>query len=464
MARRVADAVLYEGYMLYPYRASALKNQVRWQFGVLTPPGWSEGTDEPWFQRTECLVEERDQATLAVRLRFLQVQGKRVEEATGEDGFRPVDSLEIDGVEHFAWDEGVARDIDEVVPLAMLVGPPRTIPVQIPGGTDEELLRSADGSVRGRLVRERRPVDLLIRLSAEVLPGPYGTVKLTLLTENTSSWADVEAGRTEALRRSMVAAHTLLALTGGEFISLLDPPEWATGYVQACSNEHTWPALVGEEGDRGVMLSSPIILYDYPQIAPESAGDLFDATEIDEILLLRTMTLTDEEKREARATDPRTAAIIDRADHLPPELLERLHGAVRYLEESGGEVQPPRGPERPDAVPWWDPGSDPTVSPETDAIQIAGVEVSKGSRVVLRPRPQRADAQDIFLLGRVAQVEAVLFDVDGKEHLAVTLEDDPGADLQQANGRFLYFSPDEVDPLGTQGGSARERSERGAPG
>ena len=74
-----------------------------------------------------------------------------------------------------------------------------------------------------------------------------------------------------------------------------------------------------------------LFLYDYPQIAPESPGDLYDATEIDEILTLRTMTLTDEEKREARATDPRAAAIIDRVDDMPPEILDRLHGAVRYL-------------------------------------------------------------------------------------------------------------------------------------
>ncbi len=79
-----------------------------------------------------------------------------------------------------------------------------------------------------------------------------------------------------------------------------------------------------------------IILEDHPAIAPESPGALYDATEIDEILALRTAALTDEEKREARGTDDRAAAVIDLADTMPPEVLERLHGAVRSLREVTG--------------------------------------------------------------------------------------------------------------------------------
>jgi hypothetical protein len=249
------------------------------------------------------------------------------------------------------------------------------------------------------------------------------------------------------------------------FLSLLDPPEWAKPAAEACKNLHTWPVLIGEEGRRDAMLSSPIILYDHPTIAPESPGDLFDATEIDEILTLRTMALTEAEKREARATDERAAAIIDRVDSMPPELLERLHGAVRYLRGVEGAAEPhsplggpPTGrvtdsetgggglSTAPELVPWWDPGADRTVSPETDGVVVAGVMVAKGSRVRLRPGQRRADAQDMFLAGRLATVEAVFLDVDGNRHLAVTLDEDPAADLQRWHGRYLYFSPDEVEP------------------
>ncbi len=231
------------------------------------------------------------------------------------------------------------------------------------------------------------------------------------------------------------------------------------------------------------MLSSPVILYDHPEIAPESAGDLFDATEIDEILTLRTMALTDDEKREARATDPRAADLIDRLDGLPPEMMEKLHGAIRYLEPRSGPVKSSGGPSPESSpeqlagqasgpfpaapaadevpvfhtpeVPWWDPGSDTSVSPETDKVLIAGVPVARGSKVLMRPGARRADAQDLFLVGREALVEAVLQDVDGQVHVAVTPVADPMADLQRAQGRFLYFAPDELEPI-TSGGPGQE--------
>jgi hypothetical protein len=232
---------------------------------------------------------------------------------------------------------------------------------------------------------------------------------------------------------------------GSAFVSLADPPEWACAAATSCENVRTWPVLIGEPGDRDVVLSSPIILQDYPEIAPESPGDLCDATEIDEILTLRTLTLTDEEKREARATDARAAAIIDRVDGMPAEILERLHGAIRSLRPVGA-TEPVRAHAEPPA-PWWDPGVDASVSPETDCIEVGGVTVGKGSRVRLRPGVRRADAQDLFLDGRIARVEGVFLDVDERRYLAVTLEDDPAAELHQVHGRFLYFAPDEVEPL-----------------
>lgn len=207
------------------------------------------------------------------------------------------------------------------------------------------------------------------------------------------------------------------------------------------------------------MLSSPIILEDHPAIAPESPGALYDATEIDEILALRTAALTDEEKREARGTDERAAAVIELADTMPAEVLERLHGAVRSLREvtGPGPAAPALaapdlgfpdefGVQRPD-TPWWDPASDAGFDPTRDRVVVDGRSVGKGSRVELHPGLRRTDAQDIFLRGRAAKVEAVLHDVDGGVHLAVTVEGDPGADIRREQGRFLYFQPDEITPL-----------------
>jgi hypothetical protein len=95
-------------------------------------------------------------------------------------------------------------------------------------------------------------------------------------------------------------------------------------------------------------------------------------------------------------------------------------------------------------VPWWDPGADTSVDPETDAVLVGGTPVAKGSRVLLRPRPG-GDAQDRFLDGLPATVHAVLHDVDGEVHVAVSVDADPAAELQVAHGRFRYFHPDEIE-------------------
>jgi hypothetical protein len=442
LARKVADAVLYEGYLLYPYRASAAKNQARWQFGVLMPRRWSEdGPDEPWATQTECLVEPEETTTVRVLVRFLHVQAKTVEVVDVEAGtFHEADTLPVDGSELVPWDEAAELEVAVEAPLARLLEGELATPFERPGGRRVEPVHDAAGRLVGRTVRRRWPVLGSVKLSAERLEGPYGLVRLRLVLENATAWNDPGADRSVALRHSLVAAHSLIGIDQGVFLSLLDPPEWAKPAAEACQNLHTWPVLIGDEGRRDAMLSSPIILYDHPTIAPESPGDLFDATEIDEILTLRTMALTEDEKREARVTDERAAAIIDRVDNMPPELLERLHGAVRYLKEVEGTEE-----EEPELVPWWDPGADRTVSPETDGVVVAGVTVARGSRVRLRPG-QRADAQDMFLAGRLATVEAVFLDVDGNRHLAVTLDEDPAADLRRWHGRFLYFSPDEVEP------------------
>jgi hypothetical protein len=183
-------------------------------------------------------------------------------------------------------------------------------------------------------------------------------------------------------------------------------------------------------------------------VAPESAGDFCDATEIDEILALRVLTLTDDEKAEARGTDPRAAAIVDRCDDMPPEMGERRRGAIRSLQPVA--VTAPEDPEEaanpddPGSVPWWDPGSDASVDPWTDSIVIGGAVVAAGTRVRLHPS-RRADAHDLFYAGRLAVVKGVFRDVDGDQHVAVALDDDLVAQELEWQGRYLYFHPDEVE-------------------
>lgn len=448
VARQVADAVLFEGYVLYPYRASAAKNRFRWQFGVLVPPSWSGASGEHHVQRTECLMEPRPGAHLALELRFLHVQRRTVEERAADGTFVPVGELRLEERILTTWDEGVEETVTLVLPVATLDPDGTTLPFTRPATEEVEQITAADGRILGRLVRRREAISGTLRVAAAELDGPYRVERLTVTVENTGDWTAPPGGdRHAALPYSLVATHTLLHLDAGSFLSMTDPPEWARGAVAACENLRTWPVLAGEPGRSDLVLSSPIILDDHPAIAPESPGALYDATEIDEILALRTAALTDEEKREARGTDARAAAVIDLADTMPPEVLERLHGAVRSLREVTGPKEPAGADLLSPDTPWWDPAGDTSVDPARDHVLVDGHPVRAGSRVVLRPRLRRTDAQDLFVDGRSALVEAVLHDVDGGVHIAVTVEDDPGADIRREQGRFLYFQPDEVEVL-----------------
>ncbi|MEU1101798.1 hypothetical protein ABZ408_12625 [Streptomyces tibetensis] len=478
----VADAVLYEGYLLYPYRRSSTKNRVRWQFGVLFPRDWVEadgpvlpgvsGSADSWYQQTECLLRicRPDSARVRVRVRYLQMQRKQVEEAG-----RPVESLHSDdGTVHLTFDEALPRECEVEAPLDELLQGARTVEVGAAAGEDVEPLPEGTG----RVVRSREEIRAETTLTAERLSEDLCRIRVR--TANTAPAPRPGTARDEALRRALIATHTLVGGDGVEFVSLIDPPADLHAPVRACRNEFTFPVLGGEAGDTGrVLLSAPIILPDHPQVAPESPGDLHDAAEIDEILTLRTMLLTDEEKREARATDPRAAAILDRVDTMPQEVFERLHGAVRSLTPAAptapaGHLLTPVTPTAPADHPltpvtptasagqpltpltptasagrpaWWQEGADDGLSPTTDTVLVDGVRLGGGSRVRLRPRGRGADAQDMFLAGRTAEVAAVFHDVDGSVHLAVTLDDDPAAELNNWYGRFHYFRPDELEPL-----------------
>ena len=460
-ARKVADAVLYEGYLLYPYRRSAQKNRTRFQFGVLMPPPYRAVDEhEPSASQTECLIECLADAEIDIGLRFLHLQRRTVQRIDpGSGTASDVDALVVDGAEYGSFDEAVEREQHLHGRVVDLLDADTELRFDVGESQQAEELIGQDGAPAGRLVRRCEALAGAIVARAERTAGPYGALKLHVRAENRTDPQAPLHSRDDGLKYSLIAAHLLIGVTRGTFLSMTDPPEWAAGEVTRCENIGTWPVLAGPADCRDLMLSSPVILYDHPEVAPESAGDLFDATEIDEILTLRTLALTDAERQEARATDQRAADLIDRLDGLPPEMLERMHGAIRYLSPGPGKAAgapptfaPPEFPSDFPAAgtpsqPWWDPGADTSVSPETDHVLVAGVRVARGSRVRMRPGARRADAQDIFLAGREALVEAVLHDVDGQVHVAVSPVSDPLADLQRNHGRFLYFAPDEIEPV-----------------
>src|SRR5579863_4250295 len=345
--KEIANAVLYEGYLLYPYRHSAIKNRQRWTIGVVYPREYSEanGGFEPWMMQTECLIagegnadwEKRD-ILLDVHIRFLHLLVRSVVE-DGRDKSRPYTEEGVIDREEHEWglasrmanepyEEGVEREIAVTgCSLSELLVRHKVVEIYFPG---QRLVEDSAEVPGVTIVREQLPVMGSVLLSAEAVGDSLFKVGVQIENRTPETGA-LSNWHNKALLQSFVSTHTIMQVHQGEFISLLDPPEAVQAIARECKNIRTWPVLVGSEGETDALLSSPIILYDYPQLAPESPGNLFDGTEIDEILTLRILTLTDEEKEEMRQGDARVREILERTEQLPAEQFMKLHGAVRSL-------------------------------------------------------------------------------------------------------------------------------------
>lgn len=322
---KIAATVLYEGYLLWPYRRSARKNQQRWTLGGIYPQAYSaEHPDDPWFMQTECLVQGIA-PVVAVDVHFLQVVARQVMAKRDDGTFCAVDQLQVGAEQYLTWDEATERTI-ALEPLALpQLATEHTVPLAIAADCSAEPLRTADGTERGRLVRRWQRLAGNVVIQATAVAADLW--RLTVRIANHTPW--VAGDRADVVRQTFVSTHTILRVQAGAFVSLLDPPPGMEEAAAACQNIKTWPVLAGEEETHQIMLSSPMILYDYPQVAPESPGDLFDGGEIDQLLLLNILTLTDAEKAEMRASDPRARAILERSEALTTDDFMQLHGAIR---------------------------------------------------------------------------------------------------------------------------------------
>jgi hypothetical protein len=442
----IVRAVLYEGYMLYPYRASSVKNRQRWTFGSVYPRVWADwsGSDASMMQ-TECVIEGGDDACVTVRPRFLHLIERDVRELDepawawmGADEWpsRPVVSLEVGGRRFDAWQEAGEQSVEvPMLALGELCAAGLRLPFSLQGSRAVEPLMEADGRVRGTLVRTRAAIDGRVECCAERLGER--TFRLTVRIVNVTPVSEPRhLNRDAAASFALLSCHAVLAVEGAGFVSSIDPPDPLAEAVGACRNIGLWPVLVGSGEQRDTMLAAPIILYDYPQVAPESAGDLFDATEIDEILTLRILTMTDAEKREMSAGDERSRALLERTEKLSAQDLQRLHGALHEVRAGVAE-------EDDDAAPW----AEFDAKPRLACIHVGGVALQVGSRVVLHPHA-RADIFDLALRDQIATIESIERDFEDHVHVAVTVDCDPGRDfgLARMPGHRFFFAPDEIEP------------------
>lgn len=423
----IVNAVVYEGHILYPYRPTALKNRRRFTFGRVYPRPYSEDQRgrERWTMTTECLVAAGDvPPELEVRVRFLHPMQRQVYRARGESRptFRKVPNLVLNGEAYHSWQEVEEQTIDMPV-VAVEDGTSIRREVRFEAAKQFEEIRRDDVLV-GAVEVLREAIAVEVELAVRTVRA--GLFSIAAHVRNVTELRGDMPGDEEALLLHVMAStHTVLQIQGGAFLSLTDPPKEYAGAVAACRNDGTWPVLVGRPGQQDTLLSSPIILYDYPKVAPESKGDLFDATEIDELLSLRIMTLTDKEKDEMRSVDEFARRILQRTEGMTADDLLDMHGTLRAWREAAE-------------------GSAPST------VEIDGRTARVGDRVRLRPQ-RRADAMDLSLAGRIGQIEAIEQNLEGELYLAIVLDDDPGKDLgmmRQPGHRFFY-TPEEVELLET---------------
>jgi hydrogenase maturation protease len=442
LLEKIVNAVLYEGYILYPYRASSKKNRQRFTFGRVYPEEYSvaQKGKEPCSMQTETLVRAQSpDSALNISVRFLHPMARDVGvllepvaelSQTEEPKFELVNEKLIGEKLCQTWQESVERAV-ELSPLLLRADVPGAMEFHFNASRELEAIHDAE---KIAAVFIRRQESLLGVVETSVCKIDKDVSRVTVRIWNKTSVPKADLGNQDAIvMRTFASTHTVLHVHGGEFISLLEPPPEYAEAAAACKNVNTWPVLVGEanKNERDTMLSSPIILYDYPQIAPESAGDLFDGAEIDEILTLRIMTMTDEEKREMRGVDDHARRILERTEMLQGDHLLKMHGAMRG-------VAPPRQSNEDFFNP----------TKKLKSAVVDGVELKAGDKVRIWPK-KRADIMDMALEGKVATIEALEEDVEKQVHFALVIDDDPGRDmglLRQSGHRFFY-SADEVEPL-----------------
>jgi hypothetical protein len=442
LVNEVVEAVLYEGYILYPYRPTAKKNRQRFTFGRVYPRDYSVAQNgaEPFVMRTQCLLIGNEETRLEVSVRFLHVTSRQIlsfrepqlelPTSLSAASVELVPELRVDDQSFLTWQEAVEREVNvDQQTIKQMAGTKCHLPFEFPAEEQLERIKDRHGSIVGLIRRRKEQLDG--EILCEIEEVKTGLFKIAVEIVNRTSVPETELENQDAvLLRTLASTHTVLHTEEGEFISLMDPPDSRRELAASCKNQGTWPVLVGDESvaDRTTMLSSPIILYDYPKIAAESPGELFDGTEIDEILTLRVMTMTDAEKEEMRQSDPRARRILERTESLPEDQLLKMHGVVRELRSFDEDIF----------------GNDRRL----EEAELNGVVLRTGDRVKIRPR-SRADIMDIALTGKIASIEAIEQDAEGRIHFALVLDDDPGKDLgymRQPGHRFFY-TIDEVEPV-----------------
>jgi hypothetical protein len=410
---QVVNAALYEGYILYPYRQSSKKNKGnQCAFGCIYPKDYSDSQNggDACVHQTECLVKTTgDSPSMTVTVCFLHPMMRDTDYLTAEE--KVSGGWQECPEPGESWQEATEREIEFNLALgASCDEKPFASPFFI-----SPTLTVENASGQTAVQRWQDGLEGIIEIENKIV-GPE-LHKVTIRVHNlTPMTADECENETTVLMRTFAFTHTILRATGAEFISLADPPNELAETARKCQNIGAWPVLVGDEGsgEKHTLLSSPIILHDYPQIAPESGGAFLDSAEIDEM-----PTMADEARLEMRHVD------------------EQAWRSLKRNRETGGINFPRLQGQMPT-----------TPAKQMPAVTAGGRELRRGSAVRIHPT-RHTNNFDTMLEGKKARVEAIEEDAEGQIHLALVFGDDPGESWGAPRQPELRFFCDleDVEPL-----------------
>lgn len=390
------ESLLYEGYALYPYTPGAAKNSTPTPFGIVYPPEYAAGNPATF-----------DHLRLECGLVAHRANPLNAPVSAG------VRFLQAQGERHQAAE--------------------RRVDLPAPGEDVEFSFDGLEGYAR-----------------LQVDPADDGVQRVCVCVHNTTKLADPDIDRGAALQASLLSTHVVVSAPGSSFLSPLERRDF--------ESVNTFPVLATPEDD--TVVGAAIVLPDHPQLAPQSKGNLFDGTEIEEALLLHVHALPDMEREAIADQDPAVRAMVERAAATTPQDLFDLHGVMHptppgvLSEAEQPEPHPvfegwrPTAPTQDRPAEQTEPPTPPDDLPHFpghDQVTSGGFTYRRGDRVRLAPK-EEGDPIDHMVAGRTATIEKLLHDVDDRLYFAVTVDGDPGQELLRDSGRFLYFFEGEIEP------------------
>ena len=334
---KITRTLLYEGYSLYPYYRSAIKNQKPIPFGVIFPKDYNAHNEHSHsHMQSQTIIHGNRELTVSVDVRFLHLRRTELfQKSSYNEEFSPVFEMEIEGKTYQAGSPTIERKIqNNLLKINDLIATEKTIPFAFESFNEGEMIFNAEKEIVGKKTTTISMITGVVKIEAVPLPEIDKSFRLTVTVTNTTPVANAERRtRDEVLLQSFLSTHIILQTHDAEFISHQETPAQWQAAMATCNNVNTWPILIDK--NNSTLLSSPIILYDYPEINPVSSGDLFDSTEIEEALLLHVNLLSDEEKKRIGGNDEKLRAMLNKVGSLTPEDLIVYHSMMKDITPGG---------------------------------------------------------------------------------------------------------------------------------